>query len=91
MCAGVVRNGKQNDLCKGMDCRFSDEYIREKADVVGYCVWCDSDKMQGTMESKFLRNSHVKKKDYSCFMTMMTMYFVWRLHDCLCSVVLIGH
>ena len=34
MFAGVVRNGKQNDLCKGMDCRFSDEYIREKAVVV---------------------------------------------------------
>ena len=61
MFAGVVRQGKQNDVCKGIGCRFSDEYIGEKAEVVGYCLWCDSDKMQKTMESNFLRNSHVKK------------------------------
>ena len=90
MFAGVVRNVKENDLCRGIDCRFSDEYIGEKADAVGYCLWCDSDTMQKIMESKFLRNSHVKKA-LQFFMTMMMMYFVWRLHDCLCSVVLIGH
>ena len=43
-----------------MDCRFSYKNIGEKAEVVGYCLWCDSDKMQKTMESNSLRNSHVK-------------------------------
>ena len=61
MFASVVRNGKENDLCRGIDCRFSDEYIGEKADVVGYCLWCDSEQMRKAMESKCLRNSHVKK------------------------------
>ena len=46
----VLRNAKQKHFCEGIDCRFSYEYIGEKADVVGYCLWCDSDKMQKAME-----------------------------------------
>ena len=61
MFAGVVRQGKQNDVCKGIGCRFSDEYIGEKAEVVGYCVWCDSLKMQKAMEHMWLRDRLVKK------------------------------
>ena len=59
MFVGVVRNAEQKYFCKGIDCRFSYEYIGEKADAVGYCLWCDSDRMQKTMESYYDR--HVKK------------------------------
>ena len=61
MFAGVVGNAKQKHFCEGIDCRFSYEYIGEKADVVGYCLWCDSDKMQKAMESKYTRETPVKK------------------------------
>ena len=54
---------KQQYLCKGVDCRFSYEYIGEKVDVVGYCLWCDSEKMLEAMENRFTRNyCHVKKR-----------------------------
>ena len=91
MFADVVGNARDNDLCRGVDCRFSYEYIGEKSRVVGYCIWCDRDTMLKAMESKFLRNSHVQKGLEFFFMRMMTMYFVWRLHDCLWSIVPIGH
>ena len=90
MFVGVLRKVQQKHFCKGIDCRFSYKNIGEKADVVGYCLWCDSDKMQKAMECGMAR-ARVPKKDYSFFMTMTTMYFVWRLHDCLCSIVSIGH
>ena len=78
-----------------MDCKFSYKNIGEKADVVGYCLWCDSDKMQKTMERPEDNGKALEivmsRKEYSFFMTMTTMYFVWRLHDCLCSIVPTGH
>ena len=49
MFAGVVRNVKEKHFCKGIDCRFSYEYIGEKSSVVGYCLWCERDKMQKVM------------------------------------------
>ena len=61
MFAGVLRNAKENDLCKGIDCRFSEEYIGEKVDVVGYCFWCDGDKMRKVMGNGLLRSRHVEK------------------------------
>ena len=61
MFAGVVRNAKQKHFCEGMDCKFSYKNIGEKGDVVGYCLWCDSDKMQKAMESKYTRETPVKK------------------------------
>ena len=61
MFVGVVRNVQQKHFCKGIDCRFSYKNIGEKADVVGYCLWCDSDKMQKAMESKYTRETPVKK------------------------------
>ena len=60
MFAGVVGNAKQKHFCKGIDCRFSYKNIGEKADVVGYCLWCDSDKMQKAMETRHRRACHVK-------------------------------
>ena len=60
MFAGVVGNARDNDLCRGVDCRFSYEYIGEKSRVVGYCIWCDRDTMLKAMESNFLRNCHVQ-------------------------------
>ena len=61
MCACVVRNVKENDLCRGIECRFSDEYIGEKVNVVGYCLWCDGDKMRKVMGNGLLRSRHVEK------------------------------
>ena len=79
MFACVVRNVKENDLCRGIDCRFSDEYIGEKVDVVGYCLWCDSEKMLKAMENRFLRYRHVKEglqffydNDYDVFRMALT-------------------
>ena len=66
MFAGVVGNAKQKHFCKGIDCRFSYKNIGEKADVVGYCLWCDSDKMQKAMECVFAR-SRVPKKGLQFF------------------------
>ena len=66
MFAGVVRNAEQRHLCKGIDCRFSYEYIGEKADVLGYCLWCDSDKMRKAMECVFAR-SRIPKKGLQFF------------------------
>ena len=60
MFAGVVGNAKQKHFCEGIDCRFSYKNIGEKADVVGYCLWCDSDKMQKAMETRHPRACHVK-------------------------------
>ena len=90
MFAGVVRDAKQKHFCKGMDCRFSYKNIGEKACVVGYCLWCDSDRMQKAMEDR-RRRAELPKKGLQFFMRMTTMYFVWRLHDCLCSIVSTGH
>ena len=61
MLVGVGRNVQQKQFCKGIDCRFSYKNIGEKADVVGYCLWCDSDKMQKAMESTYTRETPVKK------------------------------
>ena len=66
MFVGVVRNVEQKHFCKGIDCRFSYKNIGEKADVVGYCLWCDSDKMQKAMECVFAR-SRVPKKGLQFF------------------------
>ena len=59
--SAATRNAEQKHSCKGIDCRFSYEYIGEKAGVVGYCVWCDSDKMVKAMENQYLRYRHVEK------------------------------
>ena len=61
MLACDVGNAKENDLCKGIECRFSYEHIGEKSRVVGYCIWCDRGMMLKVMEDKFLRNCYVKK------------------------------
>ena len=61
MFAGVGRYAKQKHFCKGIDCRFSYKNIGEKADVVGYCLWCDSDKMQNAMEIRYRRDCIPKK------------------------------
>ena len=50
----------------------------------------DMDKMQKAMDNKYSRETPVKK-GLQFFMTMTTMYFVWRLCDCLCSIVSTGH
>ena len=52
MFSGVVRNAEETDLCRGVVCRFSYEYIGEKADAEGYCLWCDSDKLWEKMETR---------------------------------------
>ena len=87
---GVGSNVQQKQFCEGIACRFSYKNIGEKAYVVGYWLWCDRDKMQKAMENKYSRETPVKK-GLQFFMTMTTMYFVWRLHDCLCSTVPTGH
>ena len=61
MFVGVVRNVQQRHFCKGIYCRFSYKNIGEKGEVVGYCLWCDIDKMQKAMESKYTREIPVKK------------------------------
>ena len=86
----VGRNVQQKQFCEGIACRFSYKNIGEKAYVVGYWLWCDRDKMQKAMENKYSRETPVKK-GLQFFMTMTTMYFVWRLHDCLWSIVPTGH
>ena len=61
MFVGVVRDVKQKHFCKGMDCKFSYKNIGEKADVVGYCLWCDSDKMRKAMATSHGRAALPKK------------------------------
>ena len=63
---GVGSNVQQKQFCEGIACRFSYKNIGEKADVVGYCLWCDSDKMQKAMECVFAR-SRVPKKGLQFF------------------------
>ena len=58
---GVVGSAEHKYFCKGVDCRFSHEYIGEKAVAVGYCLWCDGDKMEKAMENNGLRDRHVKR------------------------------
>ena len=67
MFVGVVRNVEQKHFCKGIDCRFSYKNIGEKADVVGYCLWCDSEKMQKAMERGVAR-ARVPKKGLQFFL-----------------------
>ena len=64
-----------------MDCGFSYKNIGEKSDVVGYCLWCDRDKLQKAMETHHGRAAIPKKKEFSFFMVMTTIYYVWRLLD----------
>ena len=41
--------------------------------------------------ASMLEPAFQKKNEFSVFMVMMTMYFVWCLHDCLFSIVAICH
>ena len=51
----------QKHFCKGVDCKFSYKNIGEKADVVGCCLWCDSDEMQKAMENRYRRSWLARK------------------------------
>ena len=56
MFAGVVGNVKEKHFCKGVDCRFSYENIGEKSSVVGYCFFCDRDKVRNVIGIRFCRD-----------------------------------
>ena len=49
-----------------MDRRFSYKNIGEKACVVVYCLWCDSDRMQKAMEDG-RRRAELSKKGLQFF------------------------
>ena len=74
----VVGNAQQRQFCKGIDIRFSYRNIGEKADVVGYCLRFESDKMLKAMET---HHGRVKCRNYESGIGGWEFLSVWKLYE----------
>ena len=75
---GVVRNVPQKYFCRGIDIRFSYRNIGEKADVVGYCFWCESDIMLKAMET---HHGRAKCRKYESGIGGWESLSVWKRYE----------